>query len=69
MRHVHPGFHAFLELHVEDVEAFLAESFEPFASEDSIQDFHQSPTRRRSDRGVGDVRTINLVRVTPVGSA
>jgi hypothetical protein len=34
MRHFHPGILSIIELHFEDVEAYLAEDFAPIASEE-----------------------------------
>jgi hypothetical protein len=34
MRHFHPGLLSIIELHFEDVEAYLAEDFAPLASEE-----------------------------------
>jgi len=68
MREFHPGLHAFLELHVDDVEAFLAENFEPVGSEE-VRSAIGARLLRRSDRPSGKVRPISIAGITPLGSA
>jgi len=66
MRELHPGFHAFLELHVEDVEAFLAENYEPIASEEVPILIGVRP---HGDLPASPIASINLAHLIPAGSA
>ena len=70
MRHINPGLLAFLELHVEDPEAYLAEYFVPIASEEVVSPILGLaclPGDRR--KRVSGVRTISLSGDIPTGSA
>jgi len=63
MPKVHPGFLAFLALHVKDVEAYLAETYEPLAGED----LKVAISRLVDPKG--QARSIHLAALRPVGSA
>ena len=69
MRHIHPGLLAFLELNVEDREAYLAEYFEPIASEEVVSPILGLGCLRGDRREWGDgVRTITLSGSIATGS-
>ena len=61
MRHFHPGLLSIIELHFEDVEAYLAEDFAPIASEEvrrppGGQAYRRADQRRRTD----EIQAISL---------
>jgi hypothetical protein len=61
MRHFHPGILSIIELHFEDVEAYLAEDFAPIASEE-VRPLPSGPAYRRADqcKRMGENQAISL---------
>ena len=70
MRHFHPGLLAMIELHFEDVEAYLAETFTPIASKE-VRPLLSGLAHRRADqrKRVGEVQAISLAMMAGAGSA
>ena len=70
MRHFHPGLLSVIELHFEDVEAYLAENFAPIASEE-VRPLPRGLAYRRTDqrKRVGEVQAISLAAMAREGSA
>jgi len=65
MRHFHPGLLAMIELHFEDVEAYLAEAFAPIASED-VRPLPGGQAHRRADQRM---RIAEIQAITPAVTA
>jgi hypothetical protein len=61
MRHCHPGLLSIIELHFEDIEAYLAEDFAPIASEE-VRPPPSGPACRRADQRnrPGEIQAISL---------
>ena len=69
MRHFHPGLLSIIELHFEDIEAYLAEDFALIASEE-VRPLPVGPASRRTDRRkrIGGIEAISLAAMAGVGS-
>ena len=70
MRHFHPGLLSIIELHFEDVEAYLAEAFAPIASEE-VRPLPSGPAHRRADqrKRIGEIQAISFALMTRADSA
>lgn len=70
MRHFHPGVLSIIELHFQDVEAYLAEDFAAIASEE-VRPLPSGPAYRRADerKRIGEIQAISLAVMAPAGSA
>jgi hypothetical protein len=70
MRHFHPGLLSIIELHFEDVEAYLAEDFAPIASEE-VRPLPSGLAYRRADqrKRFSEIQPISLAVMTCAASA
>jgi len=70
MRQFHPGLLSIIELHFQDVEAYLAEDFNPIASE-VVRSLPNGPACRRTDqrKHTGEIQAISLAAILHAGSA
>lgn len=70
MCHFHPGLLAIIELHFEDIEAYLAEDFAPIASEE-VRLLPSGLACRRVDerKPIDEFQAISLAVMKRAGSA
>jgi hypothetical protein len=70
MRHFHPGLLSIIELHFEDVEAYLAEDFAPIASEE-VRPLPSGLAYRRADqrKRISEIQAISLAVMARADSA
>jgi hypothetical protein len=70
MRHFHLGLLSIIELHFEDVEAYLAEDFASIASEE-VRPLPSGLAYRRADqrKPIGEIQPISLAAMARAGCA